>query len=189
MNTWSIDLSVSGRERYDVGDQGPVRVEVGPDYRLSFDDFYRREFASIVAIASTMVGRAAEDVAQEAMIRAHDRWSTVGAMDKPGAWVRRVAINLATSRLRRRSIEVKAKLRLLGDRQPVAAVGAVDDELLAAVAGLPAKQRAAIALHYLDDRPVGDIAEILQCSTATARVHLHRGRAALFERLGNGDRR
>jgi len=105
-------------------------------------------------------------------------------MDKPGAWVRRVAINLATSRIRRRTIEVKAKLRLLGDRPPVAEVGGLDDELLAAVAGLPAKQRAAIALHYLDDRPVGEIAEILQCSTATARVHLHRGRAALFERLG-----
>ncbi len=52
------------------------------------------------------------------------------------------------------------------------------------MAKLPGKQRAAIALHYLEDRPINEIAEILDISHATARVHLHRGRQALAKTLG-----
>lgn len=152
----------------------------------TFEEFYRREFPSLVALATAMVGRWAEDVAQEAMVRAHERWAVVSTLDRPGAWVRRVAINLATSRLRRAARETKALVRLRGE------VGAVelpdhDDELLAAVARLPGNQRAAIALHYLEDEPVAGIAEILGCSPSTARVHLHRGRTALAAALGGPD--
>ena len=49
---------------------------------------------------------------------------------------------------------------------------------------LPMKQRAAVALHYLEDRPVDEIAELIGCADSTARVHLHRGRKALFAALG-----
>lgn len=49
---------------------------------------------------------------------------------------------------------------------------------------LPKKQRAAVVLHYLEDLPVAAIADILECAPATAKVHLHRGRKALAERLG-----
>jgi RNA polymerase sigma-70 factor (ECF subfamily) len=44
---------------------------------------------------------------------------------------------------------------------------------------LPPNQATAITLHYLDDRPVAEIAEVLDCAPSTARVHLHRGRKAL----------
>ena len=151
----------------------------------SFDDFYRREFPSMVALASTLVGRSAEDVAQEAMIRAHQRWATVSTYDNPGTWLRRVTINLATSKLRRRAIRIRKAAQLLVDTPMATWTGRLDDDLLDALQTLPAKQRAAIVLHYLEDLPVATIAEILECSTSTAKVHLHRGRHAMADRLGH----
>ncbi|MDH3704974.1 MAG: sigma-70 family RNA polymerase sigma factor [Acidimicrobiia bacterium] len=150
-----------------------------------FDAFYRREFRAMVALAASVGGgAAAEDLAQEAMVRAHRNWNRVGGYDNPGTWVRRVTINLATSTARRRAAELRAKMRLRSRAQPVlAAPDPVHDPVWAAVAQLPPQQRAAIALHYLEDRSVADIAEILECSPSTARVHLHKGRTRLAQVL------
>jgi RNA polymerase sigma-70 factor, ECF subfamily len=60
-----------------------------------------------------------------------------------------------------------------------------DHEFWDAVRGLPDRQAQAIALHYLEDRPVADIAEILGCAPATVKVHLHRGRRALADALAH----
>jgi RNA polymerase sigma-70 factor (ECF subfamily) len=53
----------------------------------------------------------------------------------------------------------------------------------AEVRRLPHRQRVAIALFYVEDRPVAEIAAVLGCAEATARVHLLRGRRSLAERL------
>ena len=154
--------------------------------RERFEAFYLREFGAMVALAAAVSGSraGAEDLAQEAMLRAHRRWATVSAYEKPGAWVRRVTINLATSAVRRRATEAKGRLRLLGtSRQVVPGPDPTDHRLWQAVRRLPAQQRAAVALFYLDDMSVGDIAEILGCSPSTAKVHLHRGRKALSTSL------
>jgi RNA polymerase sigma-70 factor (ECF subfamily) len=58
------------------------------------------------------------------------------------------------------------------------------DEFWEAVRALPRRQAQTIALHYLEDRPIAEIAEILECSPNTIKVHLHKGRAALASRLG-----
>jgi RNA polymerase sigma factor (sigma-70 family) len=58
-----------------------------------------------------------------------------------------------------------------------------DEEFWNLVRGLPAKQSQAIALFYLEDRSVADIAQILECSPATAKVHLFRGRQNLATKL------
>jgi len=48
---------------------------------------------------------------------------------------------------------------------------------------LPAKQRAAVALHYYEDRPVAEVADLLGCSTTATKVMLHRARQALAAAL------
>ncbi len=155
-----------------------------------FDAFYRRELPAMVALAGAITGNtiAAEDLAQEALLRAYNRWDEVGTYDKPGAWVRRVTINLALTNRKRIATELKAKLRLRNnDRTRAAHVVEPHpprfDDVWSAVAKLPGQQRAAVALHYLEDRSVADIAEILDCSESTARVHLHRGRSTLASTL------
>ena len=51
---------------------------------------------------------AAEDIAQEAFLRAYQNWERVGSCEHQATWVRRVATNLATSGLRRRLLEARA---------------------------------------------------------------------------------
>lgn len=156
----------------------------------TFESVFVAEYPSMVALAAAVSGRPsdAEDIAAEAMQRLQLNWSKVHDYERPGAWVRRVTINLALSRRRRLAAEARALVRVgrLGDADlpPSAAEHA---PVWAAVAKLPGKQRAAVALHYLEDRPIGEIADVLGCSPSTARVHLHRGRTALRDRLQSMD--
>jgi RNA polymerase sigma-70 factor (ECF subfamily) len=127
---------------------------------------------------------AAEDLAQEALMVAHGRWDEVKQMERPDAWVRRVLSNMAVSSFRKRRSELKAITRLAGWRQQgVAEMEPEDQKFWAAVRNLPDQQAKAIALHYVDDLPVSEIAEVLDCSPSTAKVHLFRGRRALAEKL------
>ncbi len=167
----------------------PVHDRLHDVQHQDFDAFYRRELPAMVALAGAITGStiAAEDLAQEALLRAYNRWDEIGAYDKPGAWVRRVTINLALSNRKRVGAELKARLRL-GSRDRTAGHTVEPhpprfDDVWSAVAKLPGHQRAAVALHYLEDRPVADIAHILDCSESTARVHLHRGRNSLASLL------
>lgn len=150
----------------------------------SYDEFYRRELRPLVALAAAITGShiAAEDIAQEALIRAFQRWELVSTYEKPGAWTRRVAINLALSSSRRVATEVKARLKL-GVQPSLMPATPQHDPVWAAVRKLPGNQRAAVALHYLEDRSVAEIADLLECSESTAKVHLHRGRTKLASLL------
>lgn len=162
-------------------DPETARVDQPIPLRESFDAFYLREFPRMVALAVAVSGSraAGEDLAQEAMMRAHRNWARISQYDKPGAWTRRVTINLCTSFLRRTAAESRARVRMLGRSVDLPPEPGEDQDIWRHVAALPRKQRAAVALHYLEDRPVKEIAEILGCSESTAKVHLHRGRQAL----------
>ncbi|MFP3900240.1 MAG: sigma factor-like helix-turn-helix DNA-binding protein, partial [Acidimicrobiia bacterium] len=59
-----------------------------------------------------------------------------------------------------------------------------DLEVWEAVRALPARQAQAIALHYLDDRSVDEVAHVLGCAPGSVKTHLHRGRVTLARALG-----
>jgi RNA polymerase sigma-70 factor, ECF subfamily len=175
-----------------VGRRTEVAVPSGQDDPVvvpeRFDSFYLREFRAVTALAYVLSGSrlAAEDIAQEAFLAAHHDWGRVGGYDQPGAWVRRVAANLALRWSRRRLLEARALARAaLGGRQPaVAELPARDAEVWAAVRRLPRRQAQAVAMHYLAGYPLREIAELLGCSEGTVKTHLHRARAALSGWLG-----
>jgi RNA polymerase sigma-70 factor (ECF subfamily) len=158
----------------------PVELEIPA---AGFDAFYARELPRLVTVLTAVTGdqMVAEELAQEALLRAHQRWARISRYDLPGAWVRRVALNLASqSRARRRS-EHRAVARTI-ERGPVAPPEPTDD-FWALVRQLPPRQAAAVALHYLEDRPVTEVASILGCAEGTAKAHLHKGRATLARLL------
>jgi len=163
------------------------RSERSAAFRDEFNSFYLREFPAMVALAYAISGSsvAAEDLAQEAMVRAHRHWDRISEYDKPGAWVRRVTINLARSAIRRSAVELRARLRLGRRLDPIPEPEPDDVRVWKAVALLPPQQRAAVVFFYLEDRPVREIADLLVCSEATAKVHLHKGRSALASALGH----
>lgn len=149
----------------------------------TFESVFVAEYPAMVALAAAVMGRRdqAEDVASEAMSRLNAHWGKVGSYDKPGAWLRRVTINLALSRRRRLVRELRTRARLAQTTSPatMAPAPSAHQAIWDAVASLPKQQRAAIALHYLEERTIDEIAETLQIAPATARVHLHRARQTL----------
>jgi RNA polymerase sigma-70 factor (ECF subfamily) len=152
----------------------------------TFESFYRRELASLVALARSLSGSAyADDIAQEAMLAAYRHWDTVSRLDLPVAWVRRTCANLAVSTLRRRTVEARGLLRLRAQRPPQA--GPLPDESDAfwrRVRRLPRRQAQVVALHYVYDLGVAEIATTLGLAVGTVKVHLSRGRSALARELG-----
>ena len=152
---------------------------------MAFDVFYQREFAGLVALARalTRAPTTAEDIAQEAMIVAYRRWDEVSALDIPAAWVRRVCANMATSTIRRRAAEARALVRLGARRPEITELSAPEEAFWSEVRRLPRRQAQVVALHYVYDLPVVEIANTLGCSASTVKAHLVRARGTLAARL------
>ena len=139
----------------------------------------------MIALATTLTGNRdlGADLAQEALARAYRDWRTVATHDRPGAWVRRVLINLSIDAHRRQARESAAFARL--DPQPVvAATDVTSDQFWAAVRALPERQRAAIVLYYVEDLPVGEIAHVLGIAPGTVKTSLFMARRSLAATLG-----
>jgi RNA polymerase sigma-70 factor, ECF subfamily len=149
-----------------------------------FDDFYRDEYRRLVPVIAALLGdrAGAEDVVQEALVEAQRRWATVEEFDRPGAWVRRVALNRASNVRRRSGREHRALTRLRIVRSEPRSDQLPDEGLWAMVRDLPDQQRRAVALHYVGDLSVADVADVMECSEGTVKTHLSRARAHLAER-------
>jgi RNA polymerase sigma-70 factor (ECF subfamily) len=148
-----------------------------------FDSFYRRELPALVALARSLSGSAyADDIAQEAMLAAFRRWDAVSRLDVPAAWVRRVCANRAVSVLRRRAVEGRGLLRLAQrDRGEPLDDGSA--EFWTEVRRLPRRQAQVVALHYIYQLSVTEVAGTLGCAEGTVKSHLFRARATLAARL------
>jgi RNA polymerase sigma-70 factor (ECF subfamily) len=168
----------------DPPDGAPLHVYASADPD-GFDEFYSREYRPLLRLAWSLTGRRdlGEELVQETMLTVHRRWSSVGAYESPGGFARRVLLNDATSHARRRSSERRAlrRIRVVDRTGPPAAPP--DESLWAAVRSLPKRQAQAVALHYLEDRSIDEIAAVLDIAAGTVKVHLHRGRLALAETL------
>ena len=150
-----------------------------------FEDFYAAVFDQLVGQLFLVTGNLqdAEDVVQEALTRAAVRWSRLRRYSVPEAWVRRVAMNLASDGFRRirRRLAVAVRLRAeLESRQPLAAELSGLTEALGA---LPMAQRKAVVLHHLLDLPVDQVAAELGVPVGTVKSRLARARGALAARL------
>jgi RNA polymerase sigma factor (sigma-70 family) len=158
-------------------------ASVAADRYADYAAFYVAQFRPVVRTVYLILydREHAEDVTQDAFVQLYLHWPKVSRYDAPHAWVRRIAIRMAVraaERERRRLVLSRLAL------EPLAQGPApLDVDLLRATAALPAQQRAAIVLYYYEDRPVAEVAALLDCSVAAAKVLLHRARRALAARL------
>ena len=158
----------------------------------TFEDFYRREYSLVVGLAYALSGSrsGAENLAQEAFFAAHRNWNKIAGYEHPGAWVRRVVANLSVSVFRRRLAEAKAMARsALGERTEVPDLGSADPQFWQELRALPRRQAQVVALFYIEDRPIAEIADIFQLSPGTVKRHLHNGRHALARTLATQEER
>ncbi len=149
-----------------------------------FDEFYRATSVRMVRYGYALMGDLADaqDVVQEAYTRAWRQWPTVAGHPTPEGWVRLTVSRLATDRWR----------RLRSWRAALSRAGPPPDEsppsentvlLTTALRQLPPDQRQAVALHYLFDLSVDDIARESGVPAGTVKSWLYRGRARLAELL------
>ena len=132
----------------------------------------------------------ADDVAQEAFMRAHQALSTFD-LDRPfGPWICRIAANLAINHVR--SPEARETALPEGQAEtPAPGPGALDlvlerearEVLERALLGLPAEQRAVFALRTFEELSYREIAEALGISIGTVMSRLSRARERLREAL------
>ncbi len=147
-----------------------------------FDDFVRAERTRLVGLAYSLSGdrAVAEDIVQDALLATHRAWPE---LDHPNAYVRRTIVNLAATRFRRLGRERRALGRWFGRGVGFAELDPVDADFWRAVAALAPRQREVIALHYVDDLSVADIAAALEISAGTVKSTLHDARRALATAL------
>jgi RNA polymerase sigma-70 factor (ECF subfamily) len=147
------------------------------------------EFASIYAAEFTAVSRTvflilhdrqrAEDITQDAFIQLYSHWGRVSRYDRPGAWVRRVAIRLAVRHQNRERIRAV----LERTAEPPAVPQPADVDLLRSLRQLPPAYRAALVLHYYEDWSVVEVASVLGWTVSATKVKLLRARRRLGKLL------
>ena len=150
----------------------------------SFDEFYRTTSVRLTRYGYAVTGDLAEaqDLVQEAYTRAWQRWRTVAEHPNPEAWVRLVVTRLANDRWRRMG-RWRAALLRSGPTEHARPPSEDAVMLTAALRELPVAHRQALALHYLLDLPVAEIAAEAGVAVNTVKSWLSRGRAGLVAAL------
>jgi RNA polymerase sigma factor (sigma-70 family) len=123
----------------------------------------------------------AEEVAQEALIRACARWDHgVSALQSPVGWTFRVGVNLARSHFRRRLAERRALARHGMEREEMAGSRSAEAVVVwSALRQLPSRQREAVVMRYFLDLSAAQVGEAMGMSPGAVRVLAHRAVASL----------
>jgi len=162
--------------------------------RAAFDALARRHAGSIVKLAAHILGNRAEadDVAQDALLRVWTnapRWKPVARFR---TWLTRIVVNFCLDRKRRAS-GWKAWLPLesagdVADPKPDAAsqheAEDMERRIASAIARLPVRQRAAIALTYNEGLSNAETADVLDTSVSAVETLLARAKDNLRRTLG-----
>lgn len=157
---------------------------------------YETQWAGLVRLSWLLLRdqQAAEDVAQDAFIATYRNWEKLRDEEAAVAYLRRCAVNGARSVLRHLVVVRRENLaeagradaagRLSAPSSADAAMAHLDgDELMAALATLPERQREVIVLRYYSDFSEAQIAEALDIAPGSVKTHAYRGLRALRERM------
>ncbi|WP_240147949.1 RNA polymerase sigma factor [Luteibacter yeojuensis] len=172
-------------------DDDIVRAAVAGD-RKAFETLYRRHadrvYGAVLRLAAFDHARA-EDLTQEAFVRAWQKLEGFRFESAFGTWVYRLAVNVALMSIRARNAD---PVTIVGDEQlpditdtdnPVRAFER--EELEQAIAALPPRARAVLVLHDVEGWKHEEIAVELSMAVGSSKAQLHRARGLLRRALGD----
>jgi len=176
---------------FDEGEDAQlVRRAAGADV-AAFEALYRRHHRRVHGVILRLVGHAsarAEDLTQEAFVRAWQALPTFRFESAVSTWLHRMAVNTALMELRARRSRPQAdddEDALESLSMPDTAGRAVlGRDLERAVATLPPRARAVLVLHDVEGWKHEEIAAELGMAVGSSKAQLHRARGLLRERLG-----
>ena len=158
----------------------------------AFEALYRRHAARVHGVVARLVGfdrGRAEDLVQEAFVRAWQALPGYRFESAFGTWLHRLAVNTALMELRSRRSRPQAD----GDDEALERLGAPDSaghatalslDLERAVATLPPRARAVLVLYDVEGWKHEEIADALGMAVGSSKAQLHRARGLLRTRLG-----
>ncbi len=164
----------------------------------AFAALVRRHTDLVYTVVLRVVGNEADadDVTQEAFVRAHRALGRFRGDSKFSSWLYRIAVNRALTHLQKKkrrgtSVELDespyVEAAVAGERVVDPESFVLNEEMRRqvreAVEALPPRYRAVVTLFYLEERSYKEVAEILGIPLGTLKTHLHRSRALLKEIL------
>lgn len=183
-----MDQALAGRSLVDLARAGDA---------AAFESLMRSRMDAVYRLSLVILGDEADaaDAAQETFVAMWRELPRLLDLDRFDAWLQRVAVNSCRMSLRARG---RRRIREI----PMAESGADEDRtvgiqaparddaetLRAAIRHLSLDQRAILALHHLDGRPVVEVAEILDIPAGTAKSRLFKARADLERALREEER-
>lgn len=155
--------------------------------RLDIAQVFEASYRRLVVQLYGVVGNAgeAEDLVQEAFVRAYAAGPRFARVDNPEAWLRTIAVNLHRSRWRKVRNFARIRDRITDRTTSPPDLPGIEEHLVVveALRRLPEEMRVVLTLHYLADRQVHQIAEELGIPEGTVKSRLYRARAALAAQL------
>ena len=164
------------------GVSGTVRAEWSPDRAVI--ELYSQHYRALVRLAALLVRDTptAEEVVQDSFVAMHDGWQRLRDTEKALAYLRQAVVNRSRSVLRHRTV-VDKNLQKAPPDMPSAEHGALvlleRSAVVAALRGLPDRQREAIVLRYYADLSEAEIATAMGISRGAVKSHTARGMTAL----------
>jgi RNA polymerase sigma-70 factor (ECF subfamily) len=168
----------------DVADVNEVRVV------QTVDSLFRAHYGRLVRALTLACNdpEIAADAVQEAFVKAHLHWRRIQHYDDPVGWIRRVAINRLRDDHRRQSRKGVALERLASEPQVESVEQReFDSNIQEILAQLPRQQRIAVALFYVDELSIAEVAAALKVTEGAVKSYLHQGRARLRSVVASGE--
>ncbi|WP_227940203.1 RNA polymerase sigma factor SigW [Alkalihalobacillus deserti] len=174
--------------------------EVRKGNQQAFSEIVELYKDKVFQVAYRMVGNLheAQDVAQEAFLRAFTNLDRFDIDRKFSTWIFRIATNVAIDRLRKKKPDYYLQEKVKGldgltyESQLASDEESLDDQVVSLerqewvqteINQLPPKYRTAIILKYIEDLSISEISDILDIPPSTVKTRIHRGREALRKRM------
>jgi RNA polymerase sigma-70 factor (sigma-E family) len=153
----------------------------------AFADLVEARSTSLLRLAYVVVGdhQLAQDLLQEALVKAYVAWPRLRDVSKAEGYVRRTIVTTAISWRRRRSFH-EPPIDAVPDETEADQTDrlATQDVLWRQIRGLPSRQRAALVLRYYEDLSETETAELLGCSVGTVKSQVSAALSKLRDRIG-----
>jgi RNA polymerase sigma-70 factor (ECF subfamily) len=161
-----------------------VQLDPKTQFRQLYDQEYTAVYRAIRAVV--LDSSAAEDLTQETFVRAYRARNRYQPTAPPGAWLRRIGVNLAISHLRRQKLArfLPARLYVAPDRRDYDRAEA-RDVVEKALAALSPKLRAAVVLHYYEGLTREEIADVLGVPAGTVASRIAKAVAIMRRTMGS----
>ncbi|WP_214325447.1 SigE family RNA polymerase sigma factor [Nonomuraea sediminis] len=154
----------------------------------AFDEFLAARSTTLLRTAILVCGATrhdAEDLVQHALEKVYRHWARI-RHDNPEAYARKVVVNAAINRSRRRRVLKE----IISARPPDTPADSPDldlrDTLVAELRRLPPRMRAVLVLRYWEDQTEAATAALLGCSIGTVKSQAARGLARIREHMEEG---